>query len=207
MFQVDISHCKLKTSQRGASLIEVLITMLIVAIGLLGAGGLQLVATRYQQTAQSRGQAINQVMFIAEKIKANASALVAASPPDQASIYLAADGYAAATLAALPADPACGSVISGTAQTACTNMSSAVRDMREWRRSLESLPGGRGSIFSVSSGGITDPVARQIIVMWNEKQDSEVGTASSPNPAATTDTTCPTPRVAGVRCFSMVVTP
>lgn len=183
-------------AQRGSSLIEVLITMLIVALGLLGAGGMQLASTRYQQTAHMRGQGIVQAQSIAEKIRANSSAL---------GTYLTNDAYAAATLAALPADPACGM----TATSTCTAAQAAAKDMRDWRRALQSLPGGRGSINSiVNAGGVTDPFARQVVVMWQEKQQNEVGTTANPNPAAAPDdATCPTPRVGGVRCLTMVVTP
>ena len=182
-------------AQQGATLIEVLITMLIVALGLLGSGGLQLASTRYQQTAYMRGQAIIQAQFIAEKIKANTSAI---------GTYLTNDAYTAATLAALPSDPACGM----TAASTCTAAQSAAKDLRDWRRSLQAMPGGRGSINSVvSAGGITDPLARQVIVMWQEKQQNEVGTATDPDPATAEDASCPTPRVAGVRCLTMVITP
>jgi type IV pilus assembly protein PilV len=192
-------------TQRGSSLIEVLITMLIVALGLLGAGGLQLASTRYQQTSFMRSQGIVQAQFISEKIRANSSAAIASAPPNQASTYLAPDDYASATLAALPADPGCGL----TAASTCTTVQSAVRDMRDWRLSLQGLPGGRGSIFPVTNAaGVTDPVARQVVVMWQEKQQNEVGTTANPNPdSAPIDATCPAPRVGGVRCLTLVITP
>ncbi|MBK6293873.1 MAG: hypothetical protein IPF55_05665 [Rhodoferax sp.] len=56
-------------------------------------------------------------------------------------------------------------------------------------------------------GGFTDPAARQVVVMWTEKQQNEAGTNAVPNPLDVTDPTCPAPLVAGVRCLSMVVTP
>ena len=152
--------------QQGATLIEVLVTMLVVAIGLLGAGGLQLAATRYQQTAQKRGQAIVYAQFITEKIRSNNSALGNAAAPTPASAYIAADAYGAAIT--LPADPGCGLA----SQTACTFTQSAENDMRQWRQSLSALPGGRGSIFQITAGGATDPVMRQVVVMWQEKQQS-----------------------------------
>ena len=189
-------------AQRGATLIEILVTMLVVAIGLLGAAGLQLSATRYQQTAHIRSRAVLQAQFITEKIRANSSAVVNPAPPDAASTYLAPQAYAAATLAALPADPGCG------VATACTITQAAVKDMRDWRLSVQALPGGRGAIFPVTiAGGATDRAARQIIVMWQEKQQNETGTAANPDPAAAVDSGCPAPRLGGVRCFTVLVTP
>lgn len=196
---------KQRKSNRGVTLIEVLVTMLVVAIGLLGAGGLQLASTRYQQTAQMRGEGLIQAQFISEKIRANSSAVIGAAPPAPANVYLAANDYANATLTTLPADPTCGL----NAQPACTAAQAAVKDIIQWRRSLMVLPSGRGSIFPVTdAAGATDPTARQIIVMWQEKQENEVGTTANPNPnPAPTDPTCPAPQVGGVRCLSMLVTP
>ena len=192
----------LKKPQKGVTLIEILVTMLVAAIGLLGTAGIQLAAIRYQNVAQIRSQAIIQAQFIAEKIKANGDALVTATPPNAASTYLAPDAYAVATLSALPADPACGA---GT--SLCTAAQSAVKDMRDWRLSLQTLPGGRGSIFPMTVGAATDPAVRQIVVMWQEKQQHEVGTTTTPNPDAAPDPACPAPQVGGVRCLSVLVTP
>ena len=181
-----------RTRQRGATLIEVLVTMLVVAIGLVGAAGLQLSSTRYQQTAHMRSQAMEGAQFISEKIRVNSSAVAS---------YLAADAYAAA--ATPPADVSCGL----TAQPDCTAAQAAQKDMRAWRLALQRLPGGRGAIFPVISATLTDPSSRQIFVMWTEKQQNEAGTVAAPDPLAVTDSTCPAPQVPGVRCFSMVVTP
>ncbi len=182
-------------AQQGSTLIEVLVTMLVVAIGLLGAAGLQLASTRYQQTAQMRSQGVVQAEFIAEKIRANSNAGIA---------YLRPDAYANATLAALPADPGCGL----TAQPDCTAAQAAIRDLRDWRLSLQQvLPGGRGSIFPLANAGVTDPITRQIVVMWQEKQQNEAGTALVPNPLAAIDPTCPAPQIGGVRCFTFIVSP
>ncbi|MBK6999901.1 MAG: type IV pilus modification protein PilV [Rhodoferax sp.] len=168
--------------------------MMIVAIGLIGTGGMQLASTRYQQTSYMRGQGIVQAQFIVEKMRANSSAI---------GTYLTNDAYATATLAALPADPACGM----TASSTCTAAQSAAKDLRDWRRALQAMPGGRGSINSVTAGGVTDTFARQVIVMWQEKQQNEVGTSGTPDPTAEEDASCPAPRVAGVRCLTMTITP
>ena len=96
--------------QRGVTLIEVLITMVVVAVGLLGAAGLQLASTRFQQTAFFRTQAFQQAEFIIEKIRVNNTNLTIANLPNAAATpetaYLAPDDYATADV--LPPDPACG---------------------------------------------------------------------------------------------------
>ena len=191
--------------QRGVTLIEVLITMVVVAVGLLGAAGLQLASTRFQQTAYFRTQALHQAEFIIEKIRVNNANLTIANLPNAAatpeSAYLAPDDYATADV--LPADPACG--LQG--QAVCTAAQSAQRDLREWRESLNlNLPGGRGSIFPVVVGGNTEANARRVVVMWREKIDSEIDTDADRG-VDRIDNTCPPPRVPGIRCLDILVTP
>jgi type IV pilus assembly protein PilV len=190
--------------QRGASLIEVLITMLIVALGLMGIAGMFLASTRYQQTSNFRAEAIHQASFIIEKMRVNnstttaANLAAAAAAPETA--YLAPDAYADADDVA---NPNCG--LDGEA--ACNAAQAAQRDLSEWRASLgASLPGGRGSIFPVANGGDTQANARLVVVMWREKAESETDTDANLG-VDRIDDTCPAPRVAGIRCLNMWVTP
>lgn len=189
--------------QRGASLLEVLITMLVVAIGLLGVAGLQLASTRYQQTSTVRTQALLQADVIVEKMRVNnanltfANLVTAQANPETA--YLAEDDYAAA--GGLPDDPGCG--LDG--QPNCSAAESAQRDLREWRQSLaRELPGGRGSIFPVANaGGTTEPNARLVVVMWREKAEA----VTDENTAEVSDASCPGTLVPGIRCLNLWVTP
>ncbi len=192
-FSIPSTSLMRASRQRGSSLIEVLIAMLIVAFALLGIAGLQLASVRSQQSASLRSVAVNQIQVMAERIRTNSSALLGAGVTG----YIADDAYAAA--ATIPADPNC-SPSAGT----CTAAQSAQQDLREWRQALAAeLPGGRGALAAVVTGGITAARARTITVMWMEKaQDSDDNLTSAPE-----DATCPAPRVAGVRCLSMVVSP
>jgi type IV pilus assembly protein PilV len=179
---------------RGASLIEILITMLIVSFALLGVAGMQLTSVRYSQASIYRETASNLAQSMIEKISANSLAL---GETDDSSAYRADDGYAAATT--IVSDPGC-----GLGTTLCTTAESAQRDLREWRLALQrELPGGRGALQPVTSGGLTSPTTRRVIVMWLEKaKDSDDNLSAAP-----TDTNCPTPRVAGVRCITLIAQP
>lgn len=196
--------------QRGATLLEVLITMLVVAVGLLGAAGLQLVSTRFQQTSSVRTQALTQADFIIEKMRVNNVNLrftnLAAAAAAPATAYLAEDDYDAADPdgAALPDDPACG--LAG--QTNCTAAQSAQRDLREWRQSLaRELPGGRGALFAVAAGGTTEPNARRVVVMWREKTEAATENVAGQAAVEATDAGCPGNLVPGIRCLNLWVTP
>ncbi len=196
----------IKRSQQGATLIEALVTMLVVAIGLLGVAALLLASTRFQQTSTFRTEAIQQMDFIVEKMRVNntvlSTASLAAAQANPEGAYLAADAYGDA--ASLPANPGCGLSL----QPACTAAQAAQRDLREWRESLDqALPGGRGAIFPVVAGGATEPNARRVVVMWREKSEVETDTDANLGIADREDDSCPAPRVNGIRCLNFWVTP
>ncbi len=101
----------------GFSLIEVLVALVITAIGLLGLASLQLVSLRTQHNAFMRGQATQLNHDIIERMRGNCPAALAG----------------AYTLAYATDPTATGTV--------------AQADMREWRqRVAQALPEGRGSI-------------------------------------------------------------
>lgn len=186
--------------QSGATLIEILVTMLLVAFGLLGIAGLQLASVKYQQTSLSRALATSHIQSIAERMRANISVLGGTDT----SAYVAADGYAAALASVAGTSPPLAEPSCYTGGTVCTPGESALHDLIEWRKNLaKELPGGAGSLATVTSGTDTVAGVRQVIIMWNEKpSDSDDNLGSLP-----TDPNCPTPRVAGVRCYSMMVSP
>ena len=57
--------------QRGFTLIEVLVAVIVLAIGLLGMAGLQATALRYTSTAYQRSQATNLTYDILDRMRAN----------------------------------------------------------------------------------------------------------------------------------------
>jgi type IV pilus assembly protein PilV len=192
--------------QRGATLLEVLITMLVVAVGLLGAAGLQLASTRYQQTSTLRSQALLHADMIIEKMRVNNVTLtlpnLAAAQANPEGAYLAADSYADA--ADLPDDPDCG--LEGQAD--CTAPQAAQRDLREWRQALaQDLPGGRGSIFPIASGGATEPNTRRVVVMWREKAEIATQNVADQVAAEAVDSTCPGAATPGIRCLNLWIAP
>lgn len=58
-------------TQRGISLIEVLITVLVLAVGLLGLAGLQIASLKNNQSAMERSLAVVQSYTMAEAIRAD----------------------------------------------------------------------------------------------------------------------------------------
>lgn len=108
--------------QKGFGLIEVLVALLILAVGLLGMASLQTASLQQTTGSQSRTQAILLAEDIVERIRANR--------PNRAS-------YALAGQAAVACDPG----------FAITNGGAAADDLNEWRNALGCLlPGGNGEI-------------------------------------------------------------
>lgn len=112
--------------QRGATLIEVLVAMFILAIGLLGLAGLQAMSVQSNQGAYYRSQATILANDIADRMRANRTAALAgnyeqSSPPS-------------------------------TTSTPIGTPTPAQRDLAEWNTRLAtSLPEGKGTIVTSSN--------------------------------------------------------
>ena len=111
----------------GFSLIEVLITILIIAVGLLGLAALQSVSMRSNQSANSRTQATALAYMMIDRMRANGEAVMRGD-------YLA--GMVAGSCAAAPA---------------ATPI--ATHDIEAWRQQLAcQLPDGQGAITFPGDG-------------------------------------------------------
>jgi type IV pilus assembly protein PilV len=112
---------------RGFSLIEVLITILIFAIGLLGMAALQAVSMRSNQSANFRTQATALAYMMIDRMRANGEAVMRGD-------YLA--GMTAGNCSADPADSPI-----------------ATHDIETWRQQIAcQLPGGQGAITFPGDG-------------------------------------------------------
>lgn len=138
-------------SQRGFTLIEILVTVFILAIGLLGLAGLTLEGMRNNQGAYLRTQASILAYDMADRMRAN---------KERASDYAGFSTDGATTKL-----PDCASDATG-----CTPTDQAQVDMVEWTRQIQGvgsdtvlLPGGVGAIqFDAGTSRFT------ITVTWDE---------------------------------------
>lgn len=129
--------------QRGVSLIEVLVAVLIFTIGLIGLGGLMITATRANTTAYVRTQVTFLANNMADRMRANPVGLWNAS--------YNSSSYPITGKAA----PAC------DAGTGCNPADVALRDQVLWSQQLQAaLPSlGKTSIQCVKASGF-DPTAQ-----------------------------------------------
>jgi len=159
----NIQHTFPKYDQRGFTLLEVMIAMVIFSIGMLGLAGLQARGLQSNTTAQYRTIATIQAYDMADRIRANARGIT--------------DGDYDAIGTNIPAAVNC---ISGT----CTAAQMAQFDHFEWNTTNGNvMPSGRGSVdIVVGTGRFT------ITMMWDEDRTGIFGEGCSTDP--TVDLKC-----------------
>lgn len=120
------------TLQRGISLIEVLITIVILAIGLLGISALQITSMRNQNDSYARSLAVQQAGDMAERMQANEAGVTAGNYNN---------------ISTTPADPNC--FASG-----CTAAQMAQYDAYEWNTDNAALlSNGAGTVAGPDAAG------------------------------------------------------
>ncbi|WP_137804287.1 type IV pilus modification protein PilV [Pseudomonas sp. G(2018)] len=80
-----------KRAQEGMTLIEVLVALLILGVGLLGAAALQLNALKYTDSARMTSQASFIAYDMMDRIRANAAADYTVTPPTSGNLSVARD--------------------------------------------------------------------------------------------------------------------
>jgi type IV pilus assembly protein PilV len=134
--------------ERGFTLIEVLVTVIILAIGLLGLAGLQLGGLRYSFSAYQRSQATIMANDIVDRMRANRT-------------VAEAGGYDI-DLGDMPGVGTC----TGDGVN-CSAADMADADLYEWKQSLaDILPAGDGSI--ANNGG-----TYTITIQWDDTRGEE----------------------------------
>lgn len=121
---------------RGTTLIEVLISILIMSIGMLGIAALQAFSMSSSHTASFRSQAIVLVRDMADRMRANRIAVRAAAPNNYGTVPPVRNNCRAAYSTVFVAAP-----------VACTPTKLAADDVWDWQnRVTQLLPQGEGEV-------------------------------------------------------------
>jgi type IV pilus assembly protein PilV len=153
----------LRTCRRhqGFSLIEVLVSLLILAIGVLGVVGVQISSVKFNLVSQQRSYATQHAVSMAERMRSNLAAFAGGS----ADTYVYNHAYKDLQ-DKKPAAPDCTS--------SCTAEKLAQKHINQWQTELAAaLPDGRGSIRQLEKSKIGSPFV--ITVMWTEKELTNSG--------------------------------
>jgi type IV pilus assembly protein PilV len=139
--------------QNGFSMLEILISLVIIAIAMLGAAGLQLNVMRLNNGSQSRTQAIFLAADMAERLETNKVGAVAGSYN-------------------MPAQWTNVSSVAGTDCTAttCDSPSLAAWDISMWGQSISSLL--PNACWGVTTTTVANPITYTIHIGWVDHSDS-----------------------------------
>jgi len=153
--------------QRGATLIEVLITVLVLAVGLLGLASTQMLSMKNSNSGHQRYMATLAAQDLAERMRANPAGVASGS-------YYGEVGDGPETEDSDGAEGGLEGGGDGTGDeseagsddcnSGCSAAQLAAMDKREWGQLIETnLPSARGQISSNDDGDIT------ITVKWKEQ--------------------------------------
>lgn len=149
---VEKQQSLISNNQQGSTLLEALISIVVLALGALALLGLQLRTLAESQTSVSRSQAVRLIEDLGERIKANPGTFA------QRANYIV--GFGAPPAAATDCSSA-----------NCTPVQLAAWDVNRWKISVaNTMPAGDASVFQLAS----DPAQLGVVVAWraNEKDNS-----------------------------------
>ncbi|MFT3858789.1 MAG: type IV pilus modification protein PilV [Aquabacterium sp.] len=166
--------------ESGASLIEVLVSILVIALGILSMAAVQSNAIRYQKTTEFRAMATMLAADLADRMRANETG----AATDQ--YRIASDSYADGLLTEdnEGTQPSCGTLDADGALTPCSVNDISALDLFEWRRRVRmTLPNAAVHIAQFD----TAQRAIEFWVGWTEADDKD----ASGNSRAPRATECP----------------
>lgn len=126
-----------RNKQRGVSLIEVLITLILISIGLLGTAALQVFSKQANYEAAQRTSAAHLANDLFQRMRSNRSVLEAYRPIDE---------LGGGSLGETP-DKDCGT-------GACTTTEIASYDLWHWEQQLD---GASETVGGANAGGLLEP--------------------------------------------------
>ncbi|HET8692292.1 MAG TPA: type IV pilus modification protein PilV [Steroidobacteraceae bacterium] len=139
---------KTHQSQSGFTMVEVLVALVVLAIGLLGIAALYLNSLQAGRTAIYRTEAVTLAADIADRIRMNRTAQAA---------YNATFDDAKAAVAEC----------AGTG--GCTDAELAATDLADWKAAIaERLPEGEGQVAVTAPAGVDEPASYVVSIRWTE---------------------------------------
>lgn len=143
-------------NQRGITLIESLVAIVIAALGILGILGVQMRTLTDTQTTVRRAQAIRLIEDLSERMKVSPNALLGLKN------YESDYSEKGSSLSATDCSGA----------TPCTPAEQAGYDLKQWKTTVEkTLPAAQASIF-LAPGETQDANRRQlgVVIAWRENE-------------------------------------
>jgi type IV pilus assembly protein PilV len=153
--RLQFRHATAPRRQSGFTLLEILVSLLLIAIGVLGTAGLQALSLKINQGGQLRSQAVVLGLDFIERVEANNIAAVAGK-------------YAPATYPTASTKDC--------AAVSCTTDELATYDLVEFKVRLNQyLPGA--TITTTMTG--TGPYVYTVVIQWVERISKGKGTTTT----------------------------
>ncbi len=199
-----------RAPQRGFTMIEVLVVILVLSFGMLGIAGLQALTAKYKINSWARAAAAEQFGDLADRMRANPS--VTGLSFEQTGAAASTSQYVLDTdWATQQAEDL--SIATDCLATACTATERATYDMLIWRSHIrQAFPQGAAIVSGNRAAGVNATIA------WFDREFVKAdGTADNSASCAAGDTgatqvnCCPTelgdPAPGGVRCTNLSFVP
>jgi len=188
--------------QSGITLVEVLVSILLMSFALLGMAALQAQSLAQQTAATTRGNISTLISDLSDRLRSNLSKAPGYDPLSAATFSLTSTWAAQASVPSAPA--------TDCTTTTCDAATRSTYDLVTWQRKVRSvMPQGSAIIKGDVQAGI------DVTLMWFDKEFRSVDTLSQSAtcPATTLPTTpptcCPTEAAVptGVRCQRITLMP
>ncbi|HEY5740481.1 MAG TPA: type IV pilus modification protein PilV [Gammaproteobacteria bacterium] len=137
--------------QRGMTLIEAMIALLVISVGLLGIASLQLTSMKQNVSALNHSRAVWYTYSMSDRIRANI---------DEFANY---DGIDTS-----------GEYAQDCMSQPCSTAQMRIADAADWSAMVSNLPAGRGIIASNADG-------LMVSVMWDDEGTGATGTGCGPD--------------------------
>ena len=128
---------KVQRKQAGTSLIEIMVSIVVIAIGLLGLASMQMNALKFQKTASQRSEAVQAAYDLGDRMRANfvytLPELFAVERTANEAKYTSVGNYV--TKQAATYSPAANCTLAPPA-VACDTNQIATYDLAEWQREI-----------------------------------------------------------------------
>ena len=139
---------KTHSRQSGFTMVEVLVALVVLAIGLLGIAALYLNSLQAGRTAIYRTEAVQLAADLADSIRMNRTAQ---------------NGYASVFTATATAVGTCATT------GGCTDAELATTDLANWKAAIaQRLPQGEGQVAVTLPVAVGEPTSYVITVRWSE---------------------------------------
>ncbi len=153
-------------AQGGFSMLEVLVSLMLIALAMLGQAGLQANALKMSKGASFRIQAVQLANEISERMEANKTGTIAGQ-------------YDVATAASTASTAS-----TDCATAACNSTALSAYDLAQWTsRVVSTLPSGTWQLTRTVTG---NPTTYSIVLTWQDRRSD--GTATKYATTGTTET-------------------